>query len=101
MKLQLVKTKEEAPNVISFIFEPKEELSWKAGQYLHYVLHHEPTDERGSDRWFTISAAPYERHVMVTTRFTDEKGSSFKNKLKDLKIGKSIEISYLEGDFVL
>lgn len=101
MKLKLLEKKEEVPGVISFIFEPQEKLSWEAGQFLHYVLHHEPTDDRGSDRWFTVSAAPYEGHVMLTTRFTDSKGSSFKNKLKDFKIGKSLEISFLEGDFVL
>lgn len=101
MKLKLIEKKIEVPQVESFIFQPQEPLVWKAGQFLHYVFHHEPTDDRGSDRWFTISAAPFEGHVMVTTRFTDEKGSSFKNKLKNLKIGKSIEISYLEGDFIV
>ncbi len=101
MKLQLIDRKTEVSNVESFIFQPEEPLSWKAGQFLHYILHHEPTDDRGSDRWFTISAAPFEGHVMLTTRFTDEKGSSFKNKLRNLKIGKSIEVSFLEGDFTL
>lgn len=101
MKLQLIEKKPEVPQVVSFIFEPKEPLTWQAGQYLHYVLHHEPTDDRGSDRWFTISAAPFEGHVMVTTRFSEDKGSSFKKALQNLKIGKSIEISFLEGDFVV
>lgn len=101
MKLKLIERKPEVPGVESFIFEPQEALSWQAGQFLHYVLHHEPTDDRGSDRWFTVSAAPFEGHVMLTTRFTDEKGSSFKNKLKSLEVGKSVEVSYLEGDFTL
>jgi|SRR5579885_1872322 len=101
MKVKLIDRKPEVPHVESFIFEPQESLSWQAGQFLHYVFHHEPTDDRGSDRWFTISAAPYEGHVMLTTRFAEEKGSSFKNALKGLQIGKSIEISYLEGDFIL
>lgn len=101
MKLKLVEKKEEVPGVVSFILEPQEKIAWQAGQFLHYVLHHEPTDDRGSDRWFTISAAPHEGHVMITTRFTEEKGSSFKTKLKNLPIGKSIEMSYLDGDFVV
>jgi ferredoxin-NADP reductase len=101
MKLDLVERKTEVPGVESFIFEPREPLSWQAGQYLHYVLHHEPTDDRGSDRWFTVSSAPFEKRVVVTTREASEKGSSFKKKLFSLVPGKSIEISVVEGDFVI
>lgn len=101
MKLKLIERKKETSTVESFIFVPTEEVTWKAGQFFHYVLHHEPTDERGSDRWFTIASAPYEKQVMITTRFTFDKGSSFKRKLQSLVIGKSIEVSYLDGDFTL
>lgn len=101
MKLKLIERKPEVPGVESFIFEPAEQLSWKAGQFLHYVLHHEPTDDRGSDRWFTVASAPHEGHVMVTTRFTDENGSSFKKALKELKIGETIEVSDVDGDFLV
>lgn len=101
MKLNLISRKSESPDVESFIFEPEEALSWKAGQYLHYVLHHEPTDDRGSDRWFTIASAPFEKNVVITTRFTREKGSSFKSALHALGIGESIEVSYREGNFVI
>lgn len=101
MKLQLIEKKQETPDVISFFFTPSEPLSWKAGQYFHYVLHHEPTDDRGSDRWFTNSAAPYENHVRLTTRITPETGSSFKKKLVTLEPGKNIEISVVEGDFTV
>src|SRR5579872_4670066 len=101
MKLQLLNRKTEAPRVESFIFQPQEPVSWKAGQYFHYVLHHEPTDDRGSDRWFTIASAPFEGHIMITTRFAENKSSSFKNKLQNLQIGESIEVSFLEGDFIV
>ncbi len=101
MKLQLVEKKQETPDVTSFIFTPQEPLTWVPGQFLHYVLHHEPTDERGSDRWFTNSAAPFENNVRITTRFAGEKGSSFKKKLFSLKEGEEIEISLTEGDFTL
>lgn len=101
MKLKLIEKKQETPDVISFIFNPQESLTWIPGQYLHYVLHHEPTDERGSDRWFTNAAAPFEKNVRITTRITTDKGSSFKKKLLSLKEGESIEISFVEGDFVL
>lgn len=101
MKLKLIQKKVETPEVTSFIFEPKEPLMWQPGQFLHYVLHHEPTDGRGSDRWFTNAAAPFENHVMITTRFAGEKSSSFKKKLFSLVEGKSIEIALVDGDFII
>jgi len=101
MRLTLIERKPEAAGVESLIFQPQEPLTWKAGQFLHYVLHHRPTDERGSDRWFTVSAAPSEGHVMITTRWTDEKGSSFKEALKALKVGEQIEVSDVDGDFIV
>lgn len=101
MKLKLVQKKIETPEVTSFIFEPTEPLSWQPGQFLHYVLHHEPTDERGSDRYFTNAAAPFENHVMITTRFAGEKSSSFKKKLFSLPEEKTIEMSVVGGDFLM
>lgn len=101
MKLDLVERRTEVPGVETFVFEPREPLSWKPGQYLHYVLHHEPTDNRGSDRWFTVASAPFEKRVQITTRFADDTSSSFKKKLFSLVPGKSIEMSVAEGDFVI
>jgi ferredoxin-NADP reductase len=101
MKLKLVEKRQETADVTTFIFTPLETLTWNPGQYLHYVLHHEPTDDRGSDRWFTNAAAPFENHVRITTRQTTDKGSSFKKKLFSLTEGKNIEISVVEGDFVI
>jgi ferredoxin-NADP reductase len=101
VKLKLTARKAESPGVESFIFKPEKPLVWKAGQFLHYVLNHAPTDDRGSDRWFTIASAPCERHVILTTRFTSERGSTFKKSLKALKPGDAIEISDLDGDFIV
>jgi ferredoxin-NADP reductase len=101
MKLKLAARKKESPGVESFVFKPEEPLVWKAGQFLHYVLNHEATDDRGSDRWFTIASAPCERHVMLTTRFASKEGSTFKKTLKALKPGDTIEVSDLDGDFIV
>lgn len=100
MKLTLIQKKEEAPDVTTFVFEPAEPMAWKAGQLLHYTLPHENPDDRGIERYFTISAPPYEKHVTITTRFS-EKGSTFKRALKDLAVGATIEADTLEGDFVV
>jgi ferredoxin-NADP reductase len=100
MKLKLTARKVESPGVESFIFKPEKPLAWKAGQFLHYVLNHAGTDDRGSDRWFTIASAPFEKNVMLTTRFAAKESSTFKKTLKTLKRGDSIEISDLDGDFI-
>jgi ferredoxin-NADP reductase len=101
MKLTLRERKQETPDVESFIFSLTEDLIWKPGQFLHYVLHHEPTDDRGSDRWFTIASAPFEKKVMITTRFDATRSSTFKKTLQELKLDEQIEVSDLDGDFVL
>jgi ferredoxin-NADP reductase len=101
MKLKLTARKKESPGVESFLFKPQEPLKWKAGQFLHYVLNHAATDDRGSDRWFTIASAPSERQVMLTTRFASRAGSTFKKALKGLKRGDEIEVSDMDGDFTV
>lgn len=101
MKLKLASRTTESPGVESFVFQPEKPLEWKAGQFLHYVLNHAPADERGSDRWFTIASAPFEKNVMLTTRFDSKRSSTFKNALKTLKTGDTIEISDLDGDFII
>lgn len=101
MKINLIERRIESPDVESFFFKPNEPITWKAGQFFHYVLNHEKMDNRGSDRWFTIASAPFEKSIMLTTRFTDEKSSSFKKTLKDLRIGDTMEITKADGDFII
>jgi len=101
MYLQLKEKRQEAEGVVSFIFEPEKPIEWAAGQYIHYVLHHLPTDDRGSDRWFTNSSAPFEKNIRITTRNSGDKGSSFKKKLFSLEVDGWIEISVVEGDFIV
>lgn len=101
MKLTLKETRPEVENVVTFVFEPGEPVSWQPGQYMHYVFPHPSEDDRGEERWFTISAPPYEKNITITTRFTDEKGSSFKKALRNLKVGDSIEADGPKGKFVI
>jgi len=101
MQLKLIKKSEEVPGITTFVFEPSEALEWQAGQYLHYVLPHEPADERGAERWFTVASAPYEKTPQITTRLAGDEGSSFKRALAALTVGDSIEADGPEGDFVL
>jgi ferredoxin-NADP reductase len=99
--LKLVEKKALFEDVITFVFEPNEPITWQPGQYMHYYFEHPDTDERGIERWFTISAPPYEKHVTITTRFTEEKGSSFKKSLKNLPVGGTVKAEGPGGKFVL
>jgi len=101
MKLTLVEKRNEFPDVITFIFKPDQILNFKAGQFLHYKLPHLSPDDRGIDRYFTIAAAPYEEVARITTRFTNERGSSFKGVLHNLKVGDIIEAEGPLGEFTV
>jgi len=100
MKFKLVNKQPVAGDVVSFVFEPEQTVSPKAGQYFHYVLPHDDADDRGEERWFTNSAAPSEGHVMISTRLVDEK-SSFKRALDALRPGEEVEADGPEGSFVV
>jgi ferredoxin-NADP reductase len=101
VKIELISKNSEVPGVYSFIFKPDKPIGWVPGQYMHYVLPHPDPDDRGIERWFTISAAPFEENLRITTRFAEEKGSSFKKALLALAIGSELEADGVEGDFTL
>jgi ferredoxin-NADP reductase len=100
MKLKFVKNEHDVENVQSFYFEPPAGTTWIAGQFLEYTLPHPDEDDRGVKRWFTISTAPYEKLVRITTRINSEKSSSFKTALQQLKEGDEVEADAPEGDFI-
>ena len=100
MKLTLDHTTQEAPDTMSFFFRSDTPLEWKAGQYFHYTLPHPDPDSRKTERIFTDADAPYEGFVSITTRFA-EKGSSFKNALKTMKPGDTIDATGPEGEFTV
>jgi ferredoxin-NADP reductase len=61
-------------------------------------LSHINPDAKGTKRYFTISSAPFENVVNITTRITD---STFKQALS--KLSKGAELSLLnipDGDFI-
>lgn len=89
--MRLKERKVELPGVESFFWEQKDPVSWEPGQYAHYILPHKKADDRGIKRWFTISNAPFEKDFRITTRFDGEKVSSFKQALRQLKVGDEIE----------
>jgi len=100
MKLTLSEKRQETPDVTTFVFEPEQPITWEAGQYLHYTLPHENPDDRGIERWFTVSSAPSKKYPQITTRHS-EKGSTFKTALFNLSVSDTIEADGPEGDFTL
>jgi len=85
-------------NVWEFKFKSDSPIEWVAGQYIKVKLTHENTDTEGDERYFTISSAPFENIIKITTRVTD---SSFKKALAGLNIGDSLAmIKAPSGDFV-
>ena len=101
MKLRLKEQLSEFVGTKTFIFEAEEPTTWRAGQYIHYTLHHTNPDDRGDERWFTISSAPYEKEIKITTRISSDQGSSFKKALQGLKLDQEIEADIPKGKFVV
>lgn len=91
MQLVFREKKKEAQNAYSLIFEPNPELQWNAGEYLEIKMPHMNEDSRGIERYFSISSAPSEGIIMITTRFFNEKASSFKKALFELKKGDILD----------
>lgn len=84
----------------SFWFKPEKPLQYMAGQFTEIYLPHPNPDKRGELRWFTLSSAPSEDLVGITTEFAHH-GSSFKHALRHLPIGATLQMSEPIGDFVL
>jgi len=97
-KLILLEKKNIIDNVWEFKFQAVPLISWIAGQYIKVKLSHNNTDEEGDERYFTISSAPFEDIIQITTRIT---GSSFKKALASLGIGDTLVITKTpSGSFV-
>lgn len=102
MKLKFVESQPVSAGVQTFIFEPQGEFKWVPGQYMHLSLPHPAQDDRGVERWFTVSAAPFEGRAALTTRMDGDPRSSFKDALARLQPGDEVELlDPPEGDFVL
>lgn len=101
MRLTLINKKQETSDVISFFFKSETPLTWQAGQFLLYTLDHPNPDNRKTQRYFTIASAPFEGHIMLTTPFAKEKGSTFKHALYNLPLGVTIGAEGSDGDFVI
>lgn len=88
-------------NVRTFWFKPVQPVRYTAGQFIELYLPHKDADERGEKRWFTLSSAPTEALISITTRYAGENSSTFKQHLWRLQPGTRLRIMEPMGDFVL
>lgn len=98
--MTLKRIEEVATDTYDFVFNPDRKFSFASGQYLEWTLGHEPTDQRGNRRCFTISSSPTEEDVRIGIKFYPNP-SSFKKTLANMKAGNIIMASQLSGDFVM
>lgn len=101
MKVALINKKSETDDIKTYQFKPSQPVRWQAGQFIQYQLPHQPVDDRGIERYFTIASAPFESYLQITTRLNKSQGSSFKLALDNLQIGDVIEASEPMGEFVI
>lgn len=98
IQLTLVEKENLVDNIWAFRFTSTQPLTWIPGQFIRVELDHDNPDDEGTKRFFTISSAPYEEIVQITTRVTD---STFKQALAALTIGGALPmIKEPDGDFV-
>ena len=93
MKVVFIDKHNEVDNVWSFRFRPTEPFTWIAGQSLRLEV---PGTYAPIEHRFTISSAPYEKDIVITTRLSD---SAYKRSLNTLKPGDSVNAYGLDGDF--
>lgn len=89
-----------SPTLHTFYFLPERKPHYIAGQFVEIYLPHTGSDDRGDKRWFTLSSAPHEPLLAITTHIRPSDRSTFKNSLTGLKKGETVSISSPLGDFV-
>lgn len=87
-------------HIHTFWFMPEKKARFTAGQFTELTLQHE-ADERGTRRWFTVSSAPEQPLLGITTRIDPKRPSSFKQQLFALQPGTEVALAEPMGDFVL
>ncbi len=97
--LKFISKREVAKDTYEFTFTKPAGFSYKAGQYLEWMLPHS-SDSRGERRYFTIASAPTEEHIRLALKIV-ENGSTYKQALLALDEGEKIICSQLAGDFLL
>lgn len=95
----LVEIEQPSSSTYTFWLRTERPFNYTAGQFIEMYIPHE-ADDRGTHRWFTLSSAPSEKYIAITTRKAATM-STFKQHLFSAKPGDTLHISQAMGDFVL
>jgi len=88
-----------AERTMAFRFAKPADWTYRAGQFVDITLLDPPeTDAEGNTRGFSISSAPSERVIMITTRLRD---TAFKRVLQAMPLGTAVKIEGPFGDLRL
>jgi ferredoxin-NADP reductase len=101
MQVTLEHIEEVAKNIWTLWFRPDRPVYFVAGQFTQVHLTLSQPDSRGTKHWFTISSSPTEELIGLTTKFSPNDGSRFKQTFKQLKPGAQLVLAEPMGDFVL
>lgn len=101
MYVTLESVEDVAGHIKTLWFRPEQPVRYTAGQFTELYLPHDPADDRGIRRWFTLSSSPTEELLAITTRLQPSKSSSFKQQLANLQPGTRLHLAEPMGDFVL
>jgi len=101
MFLKFIEKIQNTADCFSFFFDSPDRVIFKAGQHMNFTLPHDNPDDRGINRYFTISSAPHEERIMITTRIAREHSSTFKNALMGMGKGQEISALQPQGKFII
>lgn len=88
-----------AERTMAFHFDKPASFVFTAGQFIDMdLLSPSETDAEGNTRGFSVSSAPYEDTIMVTTRLRD---TAFKRVLKTMPLQTEVKIEGPFGDLRL
>lgn len=90
----------ETDNITTYFFEPEKPVDYVAGQFIELYIPHDNPDDRGIKRWFTLSSAPSDKLLSITTKHA-KRSSTFKQALAALEPGTRLKMAEPLGDFVL
>ncbi len=89
-----------AHDTYEYAFIPNNPISFAPGQYMEWTTPHEKVDKRGIRRYFTIASAPGDTYIRAGMKLPVE-GSSFKRRLRSMKIGTAISAVNITGHFTM
>lgn len=97
-EMQFIESYKESEDLRTFVFEKEKDVSWKAGQYGLFSITHKSV--KNGTRPFSVSSAPAENTVRITTRI-GKQPSEFKKALLELTPGMKITMRGPVGPFYL